>query len=267
MRPLTLARRLDSQWVKGNIIVSLVNKYFHQPKRVEQEIIDGFVQESIQIRGKTYYYLPRRVQISDLIFGEDILSSFSLAIPIEMYLTDTLGFQGDREMFSKFGLEVKNSYKLVVSNTRWEDEIKSQFDNEEWNGEANFDIENYLRPREGDLIYDPITKFLMEIKFVDHDVEFFALEKNYQYYLTCEAFQYQNEELDTGIEDIDLITSNSRDMLLNQVLLENGNTLIYENGGYVLLDIPAVTAIRKNETIYIPEAGEIQYTVINPFEL
>ena len=232
----------------------MVNPYFNQSKLSEQEIINGFVKESIQILGKTYYYLPRNIQIADLILGEDILSKFTLAIPIEMYLTDTMGFQGDREMFSKFGLEIKNSYKLVVSKDRWEEEIRSQFDNLSSNGEADFDISNYIRPLEGDLIYDPITKFLMEIKFVDHDVEFFALEKNYQYYLSCEAFQYQGEEIDTIIDRVRLI-------------MENDNAIILEGAGtnYLLMDQPSLGDIRPKPPDFSPEVLEIEYSVINPF--
>lgn len=229
--------------------------------------MDGFIRESIQLLGNTYQYLPREVQIENLILGEDILSKFTVAIPIEMYLADSQGFQGDKEMFSKFGLELRNSYKLVVHKERWEEEIKTQFDTEALNGDAGFDITNYIRPREGDLIYDPITKFLMEIKFVDHDAEFFALGRNYQYYLSCEAFQYQNEEISTGVADIDLFALNSSDKLLNQILLENGNFLVYEQSGYSVLEDGNVAApIRESGTDFSADATRIKMNTINPFE-
>lgn len=249
-------------------MTSLINKFFHQPRTNEQNIINGFVKESIQIRGQTYIYLPRNVQIMDLILGEDILSKFQLAVPIEMYLADVQGFQGDKEMFSKFGLEIRNSYKLVVSKDRWEIEIKSKFDNVAGNGEATFDISNYIRPMEGDLIYDPITKFLLEVKFVDHDVEFFALGKNYQYYLSCEAFQYQSEIIETGVSDIDVFNLNSLDTLHTQILLENGNEVIYEQGGHVIPEHAIdPTPIRPiNATEFPPEVVEIKLSVTNPFE-
>lgn len=175
--------------------------------------MNSLIKESIQITGNTYQYLPRDMLVEDLILGEDVLSKFPLAIPIEMYLANATGFQGDREMFSKFGLEIRNSYKLVVSKDRWEEEIKTQFDGFNGNGEATFAVANYLRPREGDLIFDPITKFLLEIKFVDHDAEFFSLGKNYQYYLSCEAFNYQNENIATGVPEIDLLDGNRIDTI------------------------------------------------------
>lgn len=183
-----------------------------------------------------------------------------------MYLSDTIGFQGDREMFSKFGLEIRNSYKLVVGKDRWDEEVKSLFDNVSYNAEASFDIANYVRPREGDLVYDPITKFLMEIKFADHDVEFFALGKNYQYYLTCEAFQYQSETIFTGIPEIDLFAENSRSTSDFQILAENGNTLIFENGNYISMDRDgAPLRGPESEVVFDSLKTDIKYTVINPF--
>lgn len=249
-------------------MASLVNKYFHSTKVNEQSIIDGFVRESIQILGNTYYYMPREVQLENLILGEDITSKFGVAIPIEMYLQDASGFQGDKEMFSKFGLEIRNSYKLSVHKTRWEEEVKAQFDNVNTNGEAAFDITNYIRPREGDLIYDPITKFLMEITFVDHDLQFFALGKNYQYVLSCQAFQYQNEAIETGNVDIDVFNFNSQDLLSNQVLMENGNVVVFEQEGYAILEDGLVPdPIREYGTpAFVSEAVKINVQLSNPFE-
>ena len=217
--------------------------------------------------GSTYYYLPREVQIENLILGEDILSSFSVSIPIEMYLVDATGFQGDKEMFSKFGLEIRNSYKLVVHKGRWEQEVKSQFDLNALNGEAAITIPNYIRPREGDLVYDPMTKFLMEVKFVDHDVEFFALGKNYQYYLSCEAFQYQNEVIATGNTDIDIFNTNSTDKLLNQVLMESGDFVVFEQGGYLILEDGLLPdPIREYGTPALAtESVKLNVTIIDPF--
>jgi len=247
-------------------MASLVNSYFHKTKLNEQSLLNGLVKESIQIQGLTYWYLPRDVQLEDLVFGEDVISKFNLAIPIEMYLIDAQGFQGDKEMFSKFGLELRNSYKLSVHKGRWEEEIKTQFDTLANNGESNFIIENYIRPREGDLVYDPMTKFLMEITFVDHDLEFFALGKNYQYVLSMEAFQYNNEEIATGINEIDVFHTNSTDMLANQILMENYDFITFEQGGYLLLeDGNIVQPLRDYGTDFKTDAATIKAVVTDPF--
>jgi hypothetical protein len=159
-------------------------------------------------------------------------------------MEDSTGFNGDKEMFSKFGLEIRNTYKLTVHKERWETEVKHQFVQfSEDNSNVLFRAINYIRPREGDLVYDPLTKFLMEIKFVDHDVEFFSLGKNYKYTLSCEAFQYQNEVINTGVPEIDSISNSSLDQLLG-------------------LTTPPP---RQYGTDYAPDSTIIKVNIPNPF--
>lgn len=215
--------------------------------------------------GRQYYYLPRNVQKRDLVMGEDVISKFTLAIPIEMYMTDTQGFQGDREMFSKFGLTVQNSYTLVVSNDRWEAEVQRLFNNVAVDGEAIFDVINNKRPQEGDLIYDPLTRFLMEIKFVDHDTEFFQVGKNYLYHLSCEAYQYDSSGIATGIADIDAFETESYDLLMNQLLTQAGDVLVQEFRGSLLLEQDDTPQTIQYETEFESFAEEVKYTVTNPF--
>lgn len=243
---------------------AIINPYFHKSQINEQTLVSSLIKESIQIQGRKYFYLPRNVQIMDLVLGEDIVSRFSLAIPIEAYLVEAQGFQGDKEMFSKFGLQINNSYRLVVHKDRWEREVKPLFDGDIGNGEADFTIENYLRPHEGDLIFDPLTNFLMEIKFVDHDTEFYQLGKNYMYHMSCEAFNYQNESIGTGIEAIDMFENNNRDALVFQILLEDGKAMLCEDFAFMILEEEA-TLIRRFEVDLEPEKSKIDFTVTDPF--
>jgi len=247
-------------------MASLINKFFHKDKTNEQSIMNGLIRESIQLQGNTYYYLPRDVQVQDLLMGEDVISAFQLAIPIEMYLASAGGFMGDKEMFSKFGLELRNTSKLVVHKERWEQEVKTQFDLNVANGEANFIVTNYIRPREGDLIFDPMTNYLMEIKFVDHDTEFYSLGRNYQYYLSCEAFMYQNEVINTGVAVVDIFANNSTDMLANIYLLENSNRIVLEQGGILILeDGNSPIPNREYGSNFTPDAITLGVSITNPF--
>ena len=59
------------------------------------------------------------------------------------------------------------------------------------------------RPREGDLVYFPLGQRLFEVKFVEHEDPFYQLGKNYVFQLKCELFEYENEVIDTTIEQID----------------------------------------------------------------
>jgi len=253
-------------------MASLVNKYFHVDKNNEQTLLNSLVKESIKIQGRTYYYLPRDTQVRDMILGEDVISAFSLAIPIEMYMIDAQGFQGQKEMFSKFGLQIQNSYKLVVAVDRWDKEIRTQFDSAANNGETPppFIIDNYIRPREGDLIFDTLTSFLMVVNFVDHDMEFYSLGKNYAYYLSCEAFLYQNEKINTDVPAIDSFNMLSLDNLDFQITIEpdGGSLLLDEIGGNYILqeESPNPTEPQRFANIdFSTPASLVNAKVSNPF--
>ena len=244
-------------------MAAIINKYYKKGVTSEQTLFDKLKTESIQMLGRSFYYLPRKVQIIDEILGEDVLSSFALAIPIEAYMENSMGFDGDREIFSKFGLEVHNQFKLIMSVKRWETEVGKVVANDP-------EILVQSRPQEGDLIYDPLTKFLMEIKFTDHDAEFYQLGKNYLYHLTCEAFQYSSEKIETGIDDIDRIDlGNSFDLLDNQLKMEDGLLLLADDCESIIMDTEEVTndivmKYNKGEEFAI-EADNLNWSVNNPF--
>ena len=160
--------------------------------------MEDLVEESIKINGINVYYIPRRFVDLDQIFGEDSSSFFKDAIQIEMYMDNYSGFAGEREIISKFGLEIRDTLSLVVSKRRFQKES------------AKFPVMSdrpvqISNPMEGDLIWYPFTKALFEIKFVDTKEVFFQFGKLYTYKLECELFKYSHESLDTGISDIDAI--------------------------------------------------------------
>jgi hypothetical protein len=59
------------------------------------------------------------------------------------------------------------------------------------------------RPKEGDLIYFPLGDRLFEIKYVEHEKPFYQLKNTYVYELRCELFRYEDEVIDTGVDEID----------------------------------------------------------------
>ncbi len=247
----------------------LINPYFNQNQsKSNQNIIQGLSTEVIKMMGRVYYYLPRNQQLTQLILGEDVLSSFDVAIPIEMYLVDSMGFDGQKEIYSKFGLQINNSYKLAVSIPRWEQEVMSMFNGQPYlNGTATFNKSNYNRPFEGDLIYDPMTNFLMVIKFVDYDAQFFQMGKNYTYTLSCEAYLYQNEIVDTGVPEIDLFdTTFSQDMLSYTITDEFGNDMLQEDSDYFLQEITGETTVSRDvEVDFQTPSTSINTVITTPF--
>ena len=162
------------------------NLYFnHTTSHAEQELINELTSEVIKIHGMDVFYLPRTLIKEDLIVGEDILNKFSTAYEIEMYLKGTEGFGGEGDLVSKFGLDVRDEVIFTVHKDRFE---------------LATDL---AKPIEGDLIYLPLNKGLFEIKFVEHEQPFYQSGKNYSFDITCELFQYSQEQLETGITDID----------------------------------------------------------------
>ena len=73
----------------------------------EQLLVEDLVIEAMQIYGMDVYYLPRTVRDGnevDYIYGEDTLKEYLTAHPIEMYLENVTGMDGEGDFISKFGL-------------------------------------------------------------------------------------------------------------------------------------------------------------------
>ena len=145
------------------------------------------------------------------MFGESALSRFDDAYGIEMWMETQEGYEGEKELISRFGLEIRDETTFVVSRRRWDNTVSS---------DANLIVNT--RPDEGDLIYMPTVKKLFEISFVDHDDPFYQINNLPVYKLYCRTFEYSSEVLDTGIYAIDDIeTKRSTDALDYELSLEN----------------------------------------------
>ena len=168
------------------------NVYFSQGTKNEQYLLEDLIVESISIWGQDFFYIPRTLIAKDEILGEDRLSQFKTAYPVEMYLESVDGFEGQGAFIQKFGLMMEQSATLTVARRRW-DQLVGRY--------GQTQLPN--RPCEGDLLYFPLTGGLFEIKFVQHQDPFYQLGKLYVYKLNVELFQYSSEKIDTGIDEID----------------------------------------------------------------
>ena len=200
-----------------------VNHYFNNfTNSMEQNLVEDLIIESIRIYGIECLYIPRTLVKEDLLFGEDVLSKFSTAYPIEMYVKSVDGFEGDGTFLSKFGLEIRDQMILTMARRRFVEEV--YVDGTDTVGTTD-------RPNEGDLIYFPLNNKLFEIKFVEHEAIFYQMGSLQTYDITCELFEYSHERLDTGIAAIDNIeTAQSGDMLAFQITDEAGNIFNMEDG-------------------------------------
>jgi hypothetical protein len=171
------------------------NLYFNNYNdTAEQRLIEDVMIETIKINGVDCYYIPNINEAArDLIYGEDPLKKFTAAYPLELYVTNVDGYEGEREFFSKFGLEIRNNMSVIISKrsfARWVPQ------------------DRYVRPREGDLIYVPFLSQrgeMYEIKYVNYSESFYVLGNKYPYFykLELEKFKYSQETIAVGIPDVD----------------------------------------------------------------
>jgi hypothetical protein len=170
------------------------NLYFSDKVRSEQNLYEDIIIESLKIYGQDVYYLPRDLVGEDKIFGHDVPSRFNSSHKIEMYIENVEGFDGEGDLFTRFGVEIRDEATFVVSRRRWEQTVK-RYDNE-ISGD---------RPREGDLIYLPLSNSIFQIMHVEHEQPFYQLSNLPTYKMRAQLFEYNDEDLDTGVDAIDAI--------------------------------------------------------------
>ena len=216
------------------------NPYFKFGTNSEQNVVENLIIECLQIYGQEMFYIPRTLVSKDEILGEDRLSEFKNAYPIEMYFENVDGFGGNGAFMSKFGLMIEQSATLVVARKRWQQAV-AQY--------GQTILPN--RPAEGDLLYFPLTGGLFEIKFVQHQNPFYQIGKLYTYKLDIELFQYASERIDTGynviddfesLKTFDIDTSVTKFGMIDSIQVPNGGT------GYTSATVSITSTTGKGAT-------------------
>ena len=226
----------------------------------EQRLVEDLVLESLKIYGHDIYYMPRTLVNKDTIFDEDELSRFTQAYPLEMYLDNVNGYEGQGDIFTRFGLEVRDQATFVLAKRRWEDLVLT----------SGGTFTQTTRPSEGDLLYMPKTKSIFEIKYVDFQNPFYQLNQIYVFRLVCELFEYSSEDLDTGITEIDAIeTKYSQDMLEYQLLQESGKLIYNETGGCIINEAYSTATSEPIDNVdfdnLVTLEGILDFSERNPF--
>ena len=230
------------------------NVFFNHAVNSEQHLYEDLVVESLRFYGHDVMYLPRQVIEEDSILNEDVQSKFGDAYSVEMYIENTDGFEGEGDLMSKFGLQIRDQATFVISLRSWERFIS-----------LDSNLATSFRPNEGDLIYFPLSGSMFEIKFVEHEDPFYQVGKLFVFKLRCELFEYGQEDFDTGIGDIDLIedeqayslsmrmsNGNATDYIANETLALNG-TVVAE---VVSWNQPTNTLLAKDITTTL-QVGDV----------
>ena len=160
----------------------------------EQKTIENLIVETIEIYGQDIYYVPRTIVNKDSVFGEDSDTKFESAKAIRAYVNNAEGWEGQGELLSKFGVRIEDKTTFIFSRDKFKEHVDDC---------TVLNVEG--RPNEGDLIWFPVTKHLFQIMFVEAEKPFYQLGKGYVWECQCELFEYSDEEIDTGITDLDNI--------------------------------------------------------------
>ena len=277
------------------------NKYFNNFAYArEQDLVEDLTIEAIKIYGHNVKYLPKTISGIDHLFGEDKLLKYETAADVEMYVKNIEGFEGEGEFMSKFGVQLNDQLTLTVARKRFDQirteklqtEVGYNYVQESANTDApsrqfltgnshtesivletgTTGVNNYSitseRPQEGDLVFFPLVNKIFEIKFVEHEDIFYQTGRLQSYDLRCELFKYSSEQIRTGNTDIDSIeTAGTLDTLLYELLLENGDNLLEEDGDSLIQEYQLFTQDAGANNSFFQSEGEsiIDFSEKNPF--
>jgi len=174
----------------------VLNPFFTQGTSSEQNLVQSLINEQLRMYGVDIYYIPRKYMTEKTVIREVVQSKFDSALPIEAYVDNYDAYSGAGDVLSKFGIESKDEVRLIISRERYENYITPLIQ-----GQANIKLST--RPKGGDLIWFPLDDRLYEIKDIEYAKPYYQLQNLYVYELYCELFRYQDEVIDTGIDDID----------------------------------------------------------------
>lgn len=169
----------------------------------EQRLVEDLVVESIKFYGHTFLYIPRTLVKEDEIFGEDTISRFASHHAIEMYIETVDGFSGEGDVISRFGLQIKDTATLSVAKRRFIETFEKVLI--EYQTDAPPAQQLHVQPREGDLLYFPLTEGLFEITFVEHENPFYQVGKRFVFKLTIEQYEFSHEDFETGSLEVDQV--------------------------------------------------------------
>ena len=197
-----------------------LNPFFQQGSSGERSLVQSLINEQLKMYGVEIHYMPRKFVSESTILREVTQSKFDDAYLIEMYFENVEGYEGEKEIMSKFGLQMNEDVTFVVARRRFEQLVSH---------DSNLIVKT--RPNDGDLVYFPKVKKIFEISFVDHDDPFYQVHNVPAFKLKCKTFEYSSEDMDTGITEIDAIeVDNSLDQLVYQISMEQSSTTTYNEG-------------------------------------
>ena len=232
-----------------------LNPFFLQGSASEQRLVQDLINEQLKIYGVDIFYMPRKFIGTDDVMKENIVAKFDDSFALEAYVQNYEGFAGSGDLMTKFGVRTTDELTLVISRERYDDFVSVFYQD----GEDETKLTS--RPKEGDLIYFPLSDSLFEVKFVEHEQPFYQLGKLYMYQLTCELYEYEDAVIDTSIEEID---NNAEDdgFIATLTLAGLGQTAAFSAGVNATKGVNTITLINDGFGYTSPPAVAISTSPI-----
>jgi len=186
---------------------------------------------------------------------EDDQSQYNNAYMVEMYIKSVDGFSGDGDFMSKFGVQIRDQVIFSISQRVFNQEIGIQT--------------TQPRPNEGDLIFFPLNQKCFQIKYVNKFEMFYQFGALQTWEMTCELFEYSDEQFNTGIPAIDILQTNFSTNIIDWSYLTEANLyLVDENNNTLVLqsyDIQNIDTTAENDVFDDDAKTFLDFSETNPF--
>jgi hypothetical protein len=115
-----------------------------------------------------------------------------------------------------------------------------------------------IRPKEGDLIYFPLSENIFEIKFVEDESLFYQSGALQVYDMVCELAEYTGQRMQTGRDNIDnyfsrfnreILTSNTATLNAVAQLDPISRNLTFEQEGDAIIDFSEIDPFSESINI------------------
>lgn len=202
--------------------MSVLNPYFnfHGQNGVskEPELYRKMHKEVIRIHGVRFLYAKRELTNLDRFYGEDLSSAFPVTHEIAGWIQNFEGYTGDGDLISKFGLKAHDELWIVVSAMDFTE------------------LTGMRVPREGDLILNYLTQEVFEIKFFEHQDQFYPLGAQMTFKLRCETYEPSGEKIDSPVFT-DLVGMNTLVETPEEHLENHANNVLIQDETLPIIDL------------------------------
>ena len=229
-----------------------MNSYFPHETKGQQDVYESVITECVRFMGRDMFYIPRSLVARDSIFNEDALSQFNGSYKISCYMENVEGYGGAGALMQKFGLMMQEQATLTVSRRDWDQLVGRH---------GSTILPN--RPCEGDLMWFPLTKSLLEIVYVEPQSPFYQVGQLPVWRFKVELFSHSSEIMDTQIDEVDQLAElKSFDLLIRNITDNNGDNIVNEDGTDVVQE---TTEYRQNNSFKEEANKVLDFDETNPF--